>query len=310
MTATKPPQNDQKSAKAPQHGRVCKWGGWVPLILLPSVLLTLGNSLPSWELMWALAFAIFAAFKWLTWWDARLQVSHSRRRSLAYLFFWPGMDARSFLDASMRAEPPAPSEWIAAFLKASMGALCLWFLARRAPSDAPLLRGWIVMLGLILLLHFGTFHVLALLWRSMGIAAQPIMRNPLRSQSLGEFWGKRWNLGFRQLSHELIFRPTYKYLGAGRAGFLVFIVSGLLHDMVISLPARGGYGLPTLYFAIQGAGVVAEHSKTGRRMGLGRGMRGWLFMALGTAGPAFWLFHPPFVHNVILPFMKVMGALP
>jgi hypothetical protein len=25
-----------------------------------------------------------------------------------------------------------------------------------------------------------------------------------------EFWGKRWNLGFRQLAHEFIFRPLQK----------------------------------------------------------------------------------------------------
>ena len=69
-------------------------------------------------------------------------------------------------------------------------------------------------------------------------------------------WGKRWNLGFRQLAHELIFRPLYRTLGPETAGFLVFTASGLIHDLVISLPARGGYGLPTLYFLIQGAGVA------------------------------------------------------
>src|SRR6266567_2916778 len=67
---------------------------------------------------------------------------------------------------------------------------------------------------------------------------------PLCSKSLSEFWGKRWNLGFHQLSHDLIFRPLHRSLGAGGGGFLVFIVSGLLHDLIISVPSRGGYGLP------------------------------------------------------------------
>jgi D-alanyl-lipoteichoic acid acyltransferase DltB (MBOAT superfamily) len=165
------------------------------------------------------------------------------------------------------------------------------------------------MLGLILLLHFGIFHIVGLAWQSLGIAAEPIMRAPLRSQSLSEFWGKRWNLGFRQLSHSFIFVPLHRRLGTGYAGFLVFVISGLLHDLIISVPSRGGYGLPTLYFAIQGGAIVLERSNAGRRFGLGRGKRGWLFMAAITAGPAFWLFHPPFVHNVILPFMKAIGAL-
>ena len=172
-----------------------------------------------------------------------------------------------------------------------------------------LLRGWAAMLGLILLLHFGTFQSVALLWQSVGVNAKAIMSAPLRSTSLGEFWGKRWNLGFRQLSHELIFRPLHRRLGADAAGFLVFAVSGLIHDLVISLPARGGYGLPTIYFLLQGTGMTIEHSRLGRRLGLGQGVRGWCFMMVFLAAPVFWLFHPWFVLRVILPFMRAIHAL-
>ncbi len=164
-------------------------------------------------------------------------------------------------------------------------------------------------LDAILLLHFGTFQIVALLWQSLGVKAEPIMSAPLRSTSLGEFWGKRWNLGFRQLSHELIFRPLYRPLGADAAGFLVFVASGLLHDLVISLPARGGYGLPTLYFLLQGTGMTIEHSRFGKRVGLGQGLRGWCFMMVFLAAPVFWLFHPWFVLRVILPFMHAIHAL-
>jgi hypothetical protein len=165
------------------------------------------------------------------------------------------------------------------------------------------------MSGLVLLLHFGTFHIVALLWQSLGVDAEPIMSSPLRSTSLGEFWGKRWNLGFRQLAHELIFRPLHRRLGPDAAGLLVFLVSGLIHDLVISLPARGGYGLPTLYFLLQGVGVTVEHSRLGRRIGLGYGVRGWFFMMVFLTVPAFWLFHPWFVLRVILPFMRAIHAI-
>ena len=121
--------------------------------------------------------------------------------------------------------------------------------------------------------------------------------------------GKRWNLGFRQLSHELIFRPLHRRLGADAAGFLVFTVSGLIHDLVISLPARGGYGLPTAYFLLQGVGITIERSRLGTRLGLGQGVRGWCFMAVFLAAPVFWLFHPWFVLRVILPFMRAIHAL-
>lgn len=228
---------------------------------------------------------------------------------MAYLLVWPGMDADAFLDPTQSALPPSFRMWLGATFKTILGVILLWVVARFVPPGHPLLRGWVGMVGLILLLHFGTFQFVALLWQSHGFKAEPIMSAPLHSTSLGEFWGKRWNLGFRQLSHELIFRPTYRKLGAGRAGLLVFIVSGVIHDFVISLPARGGYGLPTLYFVLQGIGVTMERSQFGQRFGLGHGLRGWCFMALFLLAPICGLFHPWFVLRVILPFMQAIHAL-
>ena len=74
------------------------------------------------------------------------------------------------------------------------------------------------------------------------------------------------------------------------------------------LPARGGFGLPTAYFVLQGLGVLAERSDWGRRVGLGRGLRGWLFTVVFTGAPVFWLFHPVFINNIILPMLRAIGA--
>jgi alginate O-acetyltransferase complex protein AlgI len=259
--------------------------------------------------MWILSFAIYFSLKWLTWWQARLRIAHSAWRSAAYLLAWPGMDADVFLDARQTVVPPAPSNWIKASLETMVGASLLWGVARSIPQAQSLLRGWIGMVGLILLLHFGTFQIVALLWQRLGVKAEPIMSAPLRSTSLAEFWGKRWNLGFRQLAHEFIFRPFYRRLGPNMAGLLVFAVSGVIHDLVISLPARAGYGLPTLYFLLQGAGVIIERSCFGHRWGLGQGSRGCFFMAVFLTVPVFGLFHPWFVLRVILPFMQAIHAL-
>jgi membrane bound O-acyltransferase family protein len=286
-----------------------RWIGWVPLILLPASAFGLRDIVPAWGFMWILAFSVFAALKWLTWWKVRRTVRHPAWRSGAYLLVWPGMDAESFLDPALPAHPNSSRAWLWAALNTVFGGSCIWLVARAVPASLPLLRGWVGMLGLILLLHFGSFRILALTWQSFGVAAAPIMNAPLRSTSLSEFWGQRWNLGFRQLAHGLIFRPLYKRLRTQVAGFLVFVASGLLHDLVISVPARGGYGLPTLYFALQGIGVAVERSGIGKRFGLGHAARGWFFMAVITAAPAFWLFHPIFVRNVILPFMQAIGAL-
>lgn len=285
------------------------WIGWFPLSVLPLAAIAGRMLLPPWGFMWILAFSIYFGLKWLTWWRARTRIAHAAWRSVAYLLAWPGMDAESFLDANQSVPPPSRLSWFWATLETSVGAILLWAVARSLPQREPLLRGWAGMLGLILLLHFGTFQVIGLVWQSLGVKVKPIMSAPLRSTSLGEFWGKRWNLGFRQLSHELIFRPMHRTLGPEAAGFLVFVVSGLMHELVISLPARAGYGLPTIYFLLQGAGMTIEHSRFGKRVGLGQRVRGWLFMVLFVAGPVFFLFHPWFVLRVMLPFMQAIHAL-
>jgi hypothetical protein len=56
-------------------------------------------------------------------------------------------------------------------------------------------------------------------------------------------------------------------------------------------------------------GIAGERTRLGRRLGLGHGWRGWLFTVIVAAGPAFWLFPPPFVRNIILPMLASIGAL-
>src|SRR5277367_199005 len=289
-----------------------KLNGWIaalPLLVLPALAISFRTRMPAWVFMWALSVAIFGGLKWMTWWMARRRVAHGAVRSFAYLVAWPGMDAEVFLDAEKHPATPTAREWLWAALKSAVGVALLWIVAGRIPEDQSLLRGWVGLFGLIFLLHFGSFHLIALFWQSMGIDAAPIMSKPILSKTLSEFWGKRWNLGFRQLAHEFIFRPLHRRTGVAVAGLLVFAASGLIHDLVISLPARGGYGLPTGYFLLQGLGVTLERSALSRRLGLQQGATGWIFMAVVTAGPAYWLFHPPFVQRVILPFMHAVHAL-
>ena len=267
------------------------------------------NRMPAWLFMWALSFAIFAALKWLTWWRARDKVPANVGRSLAFLLAWPGMEAEAFLDPRSRPDRPRMREWLSATAKTALGIVLLWVIARHIPAEQSLLRGWTGLFGLIFLMHFGSFQLIALFWRANGIDAQPIMASPILSKSLSEFWGKRWNLGFRQLTHDFIFRPLQKHTGASVAGLLVFVVSGLVHDLVISVPARGGYGLPTAYFMLQGLAVMFERSTLARRAGLQKKLPARIFALVVTAAPVFWLFHTPFVMRVITPFMHAIHSL-
>jgi alginate O-acetyltransferase complex protein AlgI len=282
---------------------------YLPLVALTVLAISFGHRFEPWQFMWLLASAIFAGLKWLTWSKARHRIRHPAWRSFAYLFAWPGMDAESFLDPTVVVPFPTFRQWITAFFKTASGALLFWGLARRLPSEMPALRGWVGMIGLVLVLHFGTFHLLALLWQRARVMAKPLMDNPLHATSLAEFWGKRWNIGFRQFAHELVFQPLYRRIGVGAAGFLVFVLSGVIHDLVISVPSRAGWGLPTCYFVLQGLGAQWERSRFGARLGLRRGWRGWIFTAAVAGIPAYWLFHPWFVSRVILPFMQATHAL-
>lgn len=276
-------------------------------VLLPLALVA-GRWCAGWLWMWVLATAIFAGFKWATLASALLAGVQPRLpwRPWLYLLLWPGMDARGFL----AGEPPPRPTWRAWWWAASktlFGACLLWLVARGC--GAGLLAGWVGMVGLIFLLHFGSFDLLARFWQSWGIDAPPLMRAPALAGSLGEFWGRRWNSGFRDLVFGLWFVRLKRRFGARTATLVLFLASGVIHDMVISLPARGGYGLPTAYFTLQGVGLLAEHAR-GSVLARWRGRwQGRLWTWLVVAGPAFWLFHPPFVHRVIVPFLRVIRAL-
>jgi hypothetical protein len=293
------------------RGAMCGqgWIGWAPLVALPIAVMAFRGVLVPWVFMWMLAAAIFAGCKWETWWEARVAgFARDWKQSTAYMLLWPGMDAQEFFGTRGEGRQVQPREWLAAVGKALAGAALIWAGARVVSSGHVMTAGWMGMIGLVLFLHFGTFQLIALAWQSAGIHAEPIMQRPLESESLSELWGKRWNLGFRKLSHTLVFRPLQSRYGAVAGTMGAFLASGLIHDLVISVPARGGYGLPTAYFLVQGLGVIAERSETGKRLGLGRGLRGWLWMALIAAGPVFFLFHPWFVTRVMAPFLRAIGG--
>jgi len=268
------------------------------------------DAMTSWKVMWGVAVAIYAGCKAVTWMNARIPEAPVWRQT-AYLLGWPGMDAARFLQnrSGPKCSQRLSNEWQAASTKVALGAVLLFGVARMIPSDHQYLAGWIGMVGIVLIFHFGFFQLLSCFWRSLGFDAQPLMNHPMRSTSLGEFWGQRWNTAFRDLTYRSLFRPLTSRLGP-RLGLLAgFLFSGVMHELVMSFPARGGYGGPTLYFAIQGAAILVERSRFGRRTGLGTGWQGRAFMMLVLIAPVFFLFHRPFVIRVIVPFMQAVGAL-
>lgn len=284
------------------------WPGWLPLAILPPIPLVCGFNSPRWVLMCMLALLIYIGGKWLTWWDEGRWMESTSVRRWAYLLAWPGMNPREFLGRKETCPRPPPADWFWAGTKTALGAAMVWGLARMIPGNHELWIGWVGLVGIAFLFHFGVFHLIALAWQRAGVKALPIMCAPMLATSVAEFWNRRWNVAFNQLVYRYFFRPLTRRTNPTAACLAVFFISGVIHDLVISVPADGGYGLPTAYFMMQGCAVIFEHSRAARSLGLGRGCIGWLFTLLVAGGPAFWLFHPPFIRNVVLPMLKAVGA--
>ncbi len=282
---------------------------WLPLFLLPTIAILISSAWPAWGRMWALAFAIYAGFKWLTFATSPAASQATWDRQLGYLFLWVGMDAEQFFAARPDIARPRATELLWAVGQLATGAWLLVGLAPRLVESSPYWAGWVAMTGIVSVLHFGVAHFLSLAWRSVGVNARPIMEKPVFARSLADFWGRRWNLAFRDLMHRFVFRPLVPVVGAAWSTVAVFVVSGVIHDAVISYTARGGWGLPTLYFAIQAAAAFVERSTFGKRLGLGRGLLGWLFAVAVVVGPAGLLFHGPFIANVVVPMIQAIQRL-
>jgi len=148
--------------------------------------------------------------------------------------------------------------------------------------------------ALSFLLHFGVFGIVAGLWRAAGADVGPLFRAPWRSASLGEFWSRRWNLAFSEMTSLAVYRPLALRLGRRAALVAAFLFSGLLHEVAISLPVRAGYGRPMLYFAIHGVLTQVERE---------RGPFGRAATLLAVVLPLPLLFHPPFLQGVIWPLL-------
>jgi hypothetical protein len=272
--------------------------------------IAIAEPLPRWAVMWLLAGGVFLAGK-LAMRAAlgRVQPAPTGWDEVAWLALWPGMDAEAFFRrGAAPVRTVADGSGLTAVL---LGLGLIWGGARHLES--PLAAGWVAMVGLVLVLHFGLFRLLAGCWQRQGRRVRPIMDRPALSLSLAEFWGQRWNRAFRDLAHRWIFRPVLRRRGRHAATAAVFLASGLVHELVITVPAGAGYGLPLIYFLIQALGMTLERRLfpgSAAVAGPGHLLPRWIYTHVFTLGPAFILFPPPFVERVILPFLHFIHALP
>jgi hypothetical protein len=222
-------------------------------------------------------------------------------RFAGWVTAWLGMD----LEPWMRPRTPRWTEDAWRTLGAGLGlsalgvAVLAAFLLAPLPPGWRLARGWGVMAGLLVATFFGGTRVLTGAWRAAGRNVPPLFAQPFNARSLADWWGRRWNLSVHTVLLETVWKPLRRALGPAGATDAVFIASGLLHELLVSYPAGGGYGLPLLYFLVQTAGLRLE--RTRRLRSLLR--RSDAVAAAWTLGvvllPAPLLFHPPLVHALV-----------
>lgn len=185
--------------------------------------------------------------------------------------------------------------------------LYLSFLTERfTKPPAYFISSLLLLIGVSLILHFGVLNLAAALWRWMGVDVAELFRSPYRSRSLKEFWGKRWNIAFSEMTTLIAYRPLKGKVGKEKAMIASFLLSGLLHEIAISLPVRAGYGLPMLYFTIHAVAMYAEErSNIVQKIIAHRFLsRVWVMALLVLPLPL--LFHQEFMVSVLVPLRNML----
>jgi alginate O-acetyltransferase complex protein AlgI len=216
-----------------------------------------------------------------------------------------GMDPRPFAAAKEAPLPGAVPLIRRGLAQAALGAwLVLLAKAAWATTGSRLLATLLLLPGLSLLVHFGLCNVLAGLWRRHGVACYALFRAPLVSESLGEFWARRWNVAFSEMTAIAVYRPLAARFGRAPAVMAGLAVSGVLHERASSVPVRAGYGLPLGYFLGHGALVHVERALASSGFVLG-GWVGRAWAVLWVLAPLPLLFHPPFLAGVVWPLVGI-----
>lgn len=217
---------------------------------------------------------------------------------LAFLFAWPGVIPDCFRERRP-AQAIEPGPFLAAWRRMGLGAVSVVLLAAFAPRFSDRLLGLAGIAAVLLTVHLGVCDLLPWLLRWAGFGVPLLFDRPWASRSLAEFWSRRWNLAFVEMNRSLFVRPLHR-LGTTGSRFALFALSGLLHELALSFPAGGGWGLPLGYFLLQGALVAAE-----KRFRIAN--RAWTWFWLIAPSP--WLFHEPFLRTLIVPFYRWLHVL-
>jgi len=220
---------------------------------------------------------------------------------------WAGMRAQPFESLGEKPLPGAGPIITFGVSRVIIG-LLLIALAHKAmllpvsPGLTYILVSAILLVGFSLILHFGLLGISAGMWRLSGVNTYVLFKSPAKALSLTEFWSKRWNIAFSEMTSVAVFRPLKNKTGSAAALMAAFVFSGLLHELALSVPVNNGYGLPLLYFIIQGAMVLVEKVLIIQKiLFLQNQLIARLWTLFWVIVPMPLLFHQHFIKEVVWP---------
>jgi len=224
----------------------------------------------------------------------------SRAGRLAYLTVWPGMSLLPFQSRGL-SNAEGRRCLRGGLVRMALGGLAIVVLSLWAPWLSDGLLGWAGIGALLLSVHLGYADLLSGLLRRAGFPVRRLFDDPLASRSLAEFWSRRWNLAFIEMDR-LLFVPLLRRVGTVGSLIGVFVISGLLHELAISFPARAGWGLPSCYFLLHGVLVALERHFLRPQRWPGALARMWTWSWLLVPLPL--LFHTPFRQALVVPLFR------
>jgi len=180
-------------------------------------------------------------------------------RYWVFSLLWFGMDPGSFLTRRRNLSWTGDVKiGLLLMLVGTVGAWLVWAMEWRQILIlfAPMSLGF----------HFGALRVLKGGLRAAGYPVRTLFPNVLQARGISDFWSRRWNVGYSQMMQRLVGRPVEACAGETAGLMAIFVVSGMLHELAITLPVRAGFGLPTVYFTLHGILTLLE-KKWGRPMG-------------------------------------------
>lgn len=236
-----------------------------------------------------LAFKVAAALKQYKYWP-----DMDAEAWFWYWTAWPGMKLVGFSRRTAVADPA----WLRRGLLGMTAGVTL-LSAITFADFGDYLTGWLAVIGLLITVHFGYADVLSWVVRRRGYSVQRLFNAPERSRTLNDFWSRRWNVAFVEMDR-VLFMPALRRISRRRAPLFMLLLSGLLHELAISFPAGGGWGLPMVYFAVHGFGMYVERMSW--FVATSQTFKTWWTRLLVLA-PVGLVFHGPF--RTVLPMQLI-----